>query len=69
MDLLSKQENDKTLTLTATLMLKIGCYAANDEKGLNENISKFWDLNAVGIKVNLKMTLNLKTIVILSSYQ
>ena len=69
MDLLSKQENDKTLTLTATLMLKIRCYAANDEKGLNENISKFWDLNAVGIKVNLKMTLNLKTIVILSSYQ
>ena len=52
MDLLSKQENDKTLTLTATLMLKIGCYAANDEKGLNENISKFWDLNAVGIKDN-----------------
>ena len=50
-------------------MLKIGCYAANDEKDLNENISKFWDLNAVGIKVNLKITLNLKTIVILSSYQ
>ena len=33
-------------------MLKIGCYAASDEKGLNENISKFWDLDAVGIKDN-----------------
>ena len=37
----SKQENDKTVTLTTTHMLKIGCYAANDERGLNENISKF----------------------------
>ena len=26
----SKQENDKTVTLTATHMLKKGCYAAND---------------------------------------
>ena len=26
----SKQENDKTVTLKATYMLKIGCYAAND---------------------------------------
>ena len=31
----SKQENDKTVTLTATHILKIGCYAANDERGLN----------------------------------
>ena len=46
----SKQENDKTVTLTTMIMLKIGCYAANNEKGLNENISKFWDLDAVGIK-------------------
>ena len=37
------QEIDKTVTLTSTHMLKIGCYEANDEKGLNENISKFWD--------------------------
>ena len=29
-----EQENDKTVTLTATHMLKIGCYAANDERGL-----------------------------------
>ena len=48
----SKQEIDKTVTLTATQMLKIGCYAANDERGLKENISKFWDLDAVGIKDN-----------------
>ena len=48
----SKQEIDKTVTLTVTHMLKIGCYAANDERGLNENISKFWDLDAVGIKDN-----------------
>ena len=48
----SKQENDKAVTLTATHMLKIGCYAANDERGLNENISKFWDLDPVGIKDN-----------------
>ena len=47
-----KQQNDKSVTLTAIHMLKIGCYAANDEKGLNENISKFWDLDAVGIKDN-----------------
>ena len=33
-------------------MLKIGCYKADDEKSLNENISKFWDLDAVGIKDN-----------------
>ena len=33
-------------------MLKIGYYEVNDEKGLNENISKFWDLDAVGIKDN-----------------
>ena len=33
-------------------MLKIGFYAANNERGLNENISKFWDLDAVGIKDN-----------------
>ena len=32
-------------------MLKIGCYKANDEKGLNEN-SKFWGLDAVDIKDN-----------------
>ena len=32
---------------------QIGCYAANDERGLNEKKnSKFWDLNAVGIKDN-----------------
>ena len=48
----SKQEIDETVTLTATQMLKTGCYAANDESGLNENISKFWDLDAVGIKDN-----------------
>ena len=48
----SKQENNKAVTLTATYMLKIGCYAANGERGLNENISKFWDLDAVGIKDN-----------------
>ena len=33
-------------------MLKIGFYAGNNERGLNENISKFWDLDAVGIKDN-----------------
>ena len=33
-------------------MIKIGCYAANDQRGLNENISKFWDLDAEGIKDN-----------------
>ena len=72
----SKQENDKTVTLTTTHMLKIGCYAANDERGLNENISKFWDQMQQALKImklvfmrNLKVTLNLKTIVILSSYQ
>ena len=32
-------------------MLKIGCYEADDERGLNEN-SKFWDLDAVSIKDN-----------------
>ena len=48
----SKQENEKTVTLTTTHMLKIGCYAANDERSLKENISKFWDLDAVGIKDN-----------------
>ena len=25
---------------------------ANDERGLNESISKFWDIDAVGIKDN-----------------
>ena len=48
----NKQENDKTVTLTATYMFKIGCYEANDEKGLNENISKFCDLDAVDIEDN-----------------
>ena len=48
----NKQEIDKTVTLTATNMLKIGCYEPSDEKVLNENISKFWDLDAVGIKDN-----------------
>ena len=48
----SKQENDKRVTLTATHMLKMGRYAANNERGLNENISKFCDLDAVGIKDN-----------------
>ena len=38
-----QQENDKTVSLPATQMLKIGCYEANNEKGLNENISQFWD--------------------------
>ena len=33
-------------------MLKMGRYAANNERGLNENISKFCDLDAVGIKDN-----------------
>ena len=33
-------------------MLKIGCYKANDEKGVNENIVNFWGLDAVGIKDN-----------------
>ena len=37
----NKQEIDKTVTLTATNMLKIGCYEPSDEKVLNENISKF----------------------------
>ena len=39
----NQQENDKTVTLPATHILKIGCYEANNEKGLKENISKFWD--------------------------
>ena len=47
----NKQETDKTVTLAATNMLKIGCYKAKDEKGLNEN-SKFWGLDAVDIKDN-----------------
>ena len=48
----NKQENNKTITLIATYMLKIECYDANDEKGLDENISKFWNLDAIGIKGN-----------------
>ena len=47
-----QQENGKTVSLPATHMLKTGCYEANNEKGLNENISKFWDLDVVGIKGN-----------------
>ena len=39
----NQQENDKTVCLSATLMLKIECYEANNEKDLSENISKFWD--------------------------
>ena len=73
----SKLENDKTVTLIGTLMLKIGCYEANNEKSLNENKSKFWNLDVVGIKDNeisiyekfKDENLNLKLIVILSSYQ
>ena len=30
----------------------MGRYGANNERGLNENISKFCDLDAVGIKDN-----------------
>ena len=30
----------------------MGCYEANDEKDLNENISTLWYLDAVGIKDN-----------------
>ena len=37
----NKQKNDKIVTLIATYMLKIECYDANNEKGLDENISKF----------------------------
>ena len=48
----SKLENGKTVSLIVTLMLKIGCYEANNEKSLNENKSKFWNLDVVGIKDN-----------------
>ena len=48
----NKQEKDNTVTLIFIHMLKIGCYKANDEKGVNENIVNFWGLDAVGIKDN-----------------
>ena len=47
-----KGQSVKTVTLTAVHTLKTGCYEVHDEKGLYENISRFWDLDAVGIADN-----------------